>query len=67
MMSVSGSGRPSRTWDDCRKDAVALLGSEDAVREYVEGKHEQPPEQHEEDAPNDLFGEPLPPKQRRLF
>ncbi|OHB85070.1 MAG: hypothetical protein A2V98_24090 [Planctomycetes bacterium RBG_16_64_12] len=26
------------TWDDCRKDAVALLGSEEAVRKYVEGQ-----------------------------
>ena len=33
------------TWDDCWKDAVALLGSEDAVRSYVEGepKTAQPP------------------------
>jgi hypothetical protein len=26
------------TWDDCWKDAVALLGSEEAVRAYVEGE-----------------------------
>ena len=26
------------TWEDCQKDAVALLGSEDAVRKYVELK-----------------------------
>ena len=26
------------TWADCHKDAVALLGSEDAVRRYVEGE-----------------------------
>jgi hypothetical protein len=25
------------TWDHCRQDALALLGSEDAVRKYVEG------------------------------
>jgi hypothetical protein len=55
------------TWDDCWKDAVALLGSEDAVRDYVEGKHEQPAEEPEEDGGSDLFGEPLPPQQGRLF
>jgi hypothetical protein len=26
------------TWDDCWKDAVALLGSEEAVRKYIEEK-----------------------------
>ena len=29
------------TWDHCRQDALALLGSEDAVRKYVEGVDEQ--------------------------
>jgi hypothetical protein len=55
------------TWDDCWNDAVALLGSEDAVREYIEGKQEQPTEERQEDGRTDLFGEPLPPKQGRLF
>jgi hypothetical protein len=54
------------TWDDCWKDAVALLGSEGAVREYLEGKHEKPAEAHE-NGPTDLFGEPLPPRQMKLF
>ena len=55
------------TWDDCWQDAVALLGNEDAVREYVEDKHEQPAKEQAEDGPTDLFGEPLPPRQGRLF
>src|SRR5262249_20675373 len=37
------------TWDDCLKDAVAILGSENAVNEYVEGKHEQPAEEKQSD------------------
>jgi hypothetical protein len=55
------------TWDDCRKDAVALLGSEDAVREYVEGKHEQHAKEPQKDGSTDLFGQPMPPSQRMLF
>jgi hypothetical protein len=55
------------TWDDCWKDAVALLGSEEAVRKYAEGKHEEPSEEPRHDGPTNLFGEPLPPKQGRLF
>jgi hypothetical protein len=55
------------TWDDCWKDAVALLGSEDAVREYIKGKYEYSEGEPEEDGPTDLFGEPLPPQQGRLF
>ncbi len=33
--------RDGWTWDHCWQDVVALLGSEEAVREYVEGKKEQ--------------------------
>jgi hypothetical protein len=60
------------TWDHCWQDAVALLGSEDAVRKYVEGKKEQATEEpHDEesgeDGQTDLFGQPLPPKQEKLF
>jgi hypothetical protein len=55
------------TWDDCWKDAVALLGSEEAVRVYIEGKDEKIEEEAQKEGPKDLFGEPLPPKQRRLF
>ena len=49
------------------EDAVALLGSEQAVQDYIEGKTEQPKEEATEDGAKDLFGEPLPPKQKRLF
>jgi hypothetical protein len=55
------------SWDDCWKDAAALLGSEEAVRDYIEGKQNQAEETPERDGPKDLFGEPLPPKQRKLF
>ena len=49
------------------EDAVALLGSEEAVREYVEGKKEQATEEPSQDGATDLFGQRLPPKQKRLF
>jgi hypothetical protein len=57
------------TWDDCWNDAVALLGSEDAVREYIEGKRDQPEEEPEHTGPRDLFGDPIieKPKQKKLF
>jgi hypothetical protein len=57
------------TWEDCWKDAVNLLGSEQAVRDYVEGKKEQPVEESNHDGPKDLFGNPIPvrSKQRKLF
>lgn len=56
------------TWDHCWQDAVALLGNEQAVRDYVEGKHEKGQDKPvENDGPTDLFGEPLPPKQGSLF
>jgi hypothetical protein len=48
------------TWDDCWKDAVALLGSETAVQEYVEEKPEQSTQEPEKEVPTDLFGKPLP-------
>jgi hypothetical protein len=54
------------TWDHCRQDAIALLGSEDAVRKYVEGEQEQEEPAEAGDAPTDLSGDPLPPK-GRLF
>lgn len=56
------------TWDHCQQDAVALLGSEQAVRDYVEGKQEKAEEKAvENDGAKDLFGHPLPPKQGTLF
>jgi hypothetical protein len=62
------------TWDDCWKDAVALLGSEEAVHKYIEGDCKA--EDQAEDAtaseytgPKDLFGNPIPvkPKQKKMF
>jgi hypothetical protein len=58
------------TWEHCWKDAVGLLGSEDAVRKYVEGRsaeNAKPDELH--DGPTDLFGNPMPvePKQKKMF
>jgi hypothetical protein len=45
------------TWDHCWQDAVTLLGSEEAVRDFIEGKHE--PGRHKPQADG--------PKQGRLF
>jgi hypothetical protein len=57
------------TWDDCWNDAVALLGSEDAVREYIEGKPDHPEEDPEHPGSKDLFGNPIieKPKQKKMF
>ena len=55
------------TWDHCWQDAVTLLGSEEAVQKYIEGKSERATEQPSNDGPTDLFGQPLPPKQKKLF
>jgi hypothetical protein len=55
------------TWDDCWNDAVAVLGSEEAVRYYIEGKPEKNAKEHT--GSRDLFGDPIieKPKQRKLF
>ncbi len=55
------------TWEDCWKDAVALLGSEEAVRQYVEEDQPKTEKEEKPDSPTDLFGDPLPPIQGRLF
>jgi len=57
------------TWEHCWKDAVALLGSEEAVQEYIEGKPNTPEEEPESTGPKDLFGDPIPEKlrQKKLF
>ena len=57
------------TWDHCWQDAVALLGSEDAVRESIEGNPNKPEEEPDNSGSRDLFGDPIPqkPKQRKLF
>ncbi|HEY7425418.1 MAG TPA: hypothetical protein VH682_14400, partial [Gemmataceae bacterium] len=54
------------TWEHCWQDAVALLGSEKAVREYVEGRAEKPAAETSR-VRTDLFGQPLPPEQGKLF
>ena len=56
------------TWDDCWQDAVALLGSEEAVQEYLRCPQGNKEEVLEDTGPKDLFGNPLPvkPKQRKL-
>lgn len=53
------------TWDHCWQDAVALLGSEDAVRRYVESdsrtdtNNENQPTVND-NGPKDLFGNRIP-------
>jgi hypothetical protein len=61
----SDDPRHGWTWEHCWADAIALLGSEDAVRKYVEGHQSKNPE--ELTGPTDLFGNALPPKQGSLF
>jgi len=56
------------TWDDCWKDAIALLGSEEALEEYLaqatasgqegDDEDEKPPQNRP--GPKDLFGNPIP-------
>jgi hypothetical protein len=53
------------TWEHCWQDAVALLGSEEAVRKYIEGDSTTDNEGEDEPAsdhagPKDLFGNPIP-------
>jgi hypothetical protein len=43
------------------------LGSDETVRNYVDGKNEPIEEEPKDNSPKDLFGEALPPKQGRLF
>lgn len=56
------------TWDDCWKDAKTILGSEDAVREYLASDSNESEDVHYT-GPRDLFGHPIieKPKQRKLF
>ena len=53
------------TWDHCWKDAVALLGSDDAVRKYIECEKDQAKVEPSNNELTDLFGEPLPPKPKQ--
>jgi hypothetical protein len=55
------------TWDDCWNDAVALLGHEEAVRQYVEGETEASKSEAIEDGAYRLRNDPQRPKQGKLF
>jgi hypothetical protein len=60
------------TWDHCWQDAIALLGSEQAVKDYIEGKAAKPAapspaadgEKAEAPAKN-MFGEIVPEKKKK--
>ncbi|MCY2926337.1 MAG: hypothetical protein NT031_13020 [Planctomycetota bacterium] len=52
------------TWDDCQKDALALLGSDKVVQDYVEGKA-QPPKSTKQEAED--FRLKSRSRQQRLF
>ncbi len=65
------------TWDDCRNDAVALLGSEEAVSRYINTDSSSairdagtgPQDGDDPLISRDLFGVPIPqkPTQKKLF
>ncbi len=56
------------TWDDCWNDAVALLGSEEAVRSYIEAETKPTkPDEGDGDGPFLLRGDWQSPKQGKLF
>ncbi len=54
------------TWDDCWKDAVTLLGSEDAVRRYVE-EEPKTAEPSQDEQPFRLQAKKSAPSQGKLF
>lgn len=54
-------------WDHCWQDAVALLGSEDAVRRYIAGETESRAPAAADDELFTLQNKPPKPKQARLF
>ena len=53
------------TWDDCWQDAVALLGSEEAVHDYLADRFATP--EDKQTALAQAQGSPSPLKQRSLF
>lgn len=55
------------TWDHCHQDAVALLGSEEAVEEYLKDKTVEDSESDEEADGFQLKNDPAKPKQAKLF
>jgi len=50
------------TWDDCRKDAIAILGSEEAVEEYIAKATSDGSEDEEDKEPFQLISEPAQKK-----
>jgi hypothetical protein len=58
------------TWDDCWKDAVALLGSEEAVKEYIAEKPAEKPDASvdgEDDEPFQLKAKKPRQRQKKIF
>ncbi|HZZ81661.1 MAG TPA: hypothetical protein VFE62_24380 [Gemmataceae bacterium] len=59
------------TWEHCWQDAVAILGSEDAVQKYIDGETDKGEESQNQqhDGPTDLIGRPAIVKstQGKLF
>ncbi len=48
------------TWGDCWNDAVVLLGSDEAVRRYIEVEYKEAGKgASTTDGPRDLFGHPI--------
>ena len=68
----SDDPRHGWTWDDCWNDAIALLGSKEAVEKYIAEETEEKSEGElaaEQTGPKDLFGDliPVKPKQTKMF
>ena len=58
------------TWDDCWKDAVALLGSEEAVEKYIAEKPEKEPDASddgEDGEPFQLKADKPRARQKKMF
>jgi hypothetical protein len=55
------------TWDDCWNDAVAVLGSEEAVRGYLQSETPSKDEEHDSEDGGFRLQVPDNPKQRRMF
>jgi hypothetical protein len=57
------------TWDDCWRDAVALLGSEEAVEKYIAEKPKEKSERGngDDDQPFQLRNKPPKPEQKKMF
>jgi len=58
------------TWDDCWKDAVALLGSKEAVQKYIAEEPKKKTETgkgKEDEEPFQLKADPPRPRQQKMF